>query len=711
MKFPLTLLLSIPFLWASAQSSPYKTFSLPALLDSAEDAQDRSEIGLALNLLTEAKSRLKDNSPQEQWLQYYTIAGTNSFEIRKIPESKASFNKALELAQELNDSAMIATLYSKIANTLIFTGDFKESLKMYELALSYHPNKDGKSYNATTMNMGQAYLGLNQYDKALSLLLKAKDYYQEQEDYRNLAITENNIGEIYRTRIHDNEKAKTHYEKALKINKRIDNKIGLAQNYHNISAMYLDLKQPDSALSYALESKRLKELIGDEGGIASADFNLGCIYHLQGKLEKAITNFNQSLEISSKYQIMEGLFHNNLKLGQIHLELKEYRQSEENLLKALEVARQAGHLELLSDVNHALYDVYKEQGINGKALEYLEELIVINDSIDALDEAQNLDELRTKYEADLAEAENLALREKEKVQAINIASQQKLLYLTIGSIIMLLLAGIWLIKMLRQRNQALRSEKHGKAELELQHKKLQQSEIELLKSNDLKNKILSVLGHDLRNPLSNISTLLGSMTSASYSEEEFSKVFDYLKKQTETTLITLQEILAWARLQMNEEGMVIENIEASELISEIISLYDHSFKNKQISVKISAPEIYFQGDRNQMKSVFSNLISNALKFSKKGSKIGVDVSTNGDKIIFNITDSGMGLAPEVLENLNKRTKIISKTGTSGERGTGIGLRIVSDFIEVHNGTLNFKNNELIGATVTVVLPLKQADKG
>ncbi len=276
-----------------------------------------------------------------------------------------------------------------------------------------------------------------------------------------------------------------------------------------------------------------------------------------------------------------------------------------------------------------------------------------------------------------------------------------------ASIILLILAAVWLISVQRQRNSALASKLRGKAALEIQHQKLKESEERLQKTNDLKNKILSVLGHDLRNPLNNISTLLSTATSANLSQSDLTEILNYLKKETDVSHIILKEILAWARLQMDEEGKYIEPIDAHELIEEIIAVHNHKAQEKLIAFNTTNGAVEFWADRNQMKSVFSNLVFNAIKFSKKAGQITVDISQNENEVIFKITDSGKGIDAMVLENLNKRNKIISEDGTGGERGTGIGLRIVNDFVEDHHGSLCFENNTEGGATVTVKIPLRQ----
>ncbi len=706
MRFSLLFILSLLLRCLTAQPGSAKSSDIYQMLENAEAKLDASDYNGVNEILQLLESRIDSNTPPQTRYAYHKLNGMRLFAIRNIPEAQNKFRLALKIAKELNDSVNIALVTSELGNTYTLQGAYKEALEHYNISLSYFPEKNS-SYTNTLMNMSLTYKGLNQYDKALSVLTKGRIIYENAGDYRSLGTLENNIGEIYRDHIKDLNQARNHYHRAIVANKKAKSEAGLAQNYHNLAAMFLDLKNTDSALYHARLSMQIKENLSDEGGLASANYILGDVYFQKGNHPKAIRHFNQSLELSKQYQLMEGIYYNSLRLGQLYQKQGDFSQSEPFLLVSKDVAEGSEDLQIIGASYKQLYELYKEKGDYKRALKYNEKLQNIGDSLSKLRTAQNLDELRTQYEADLAKSENLILREKEKAQEANISSQRNLLYISVASIVLLLLSAVWLISILRQRNRALTNEQQSKAELEIQHLKLKESEDRLQKTNDLKNRILSVLGHDLRNPLNNISTLLGAVSSADLKENDFTEVLGFLQKETDVSQIILQEILAWARLQMDEEGKIIETINAKELIAGITTLHSHSARQKGIRIHTSGSSIELSADRNQMKSVFSNLVFNAIKFSKKNSAINIDIEEDNQKAIFRITDSGKGIDPKVLENLNKRHRVISESGTGGERGTGIGLRIVNDFVEAHGGTLQFRNNEEAGATVTVIIPLQQ----
>lgn len=676
------------------------------LFDSIEDLIDDQQYAEAEKRLTQLKARLGKHADAQSLFGYHRHNGSLLFARGNVSEAIAEFESALEVAHKIQDSLKIGLINSELGNTYAMQGNYKSALEHYNIALKLLA-KDSRSYNNTIFNMSLTYRGLNQYDKALKILAEGKAYFAKKKDYRNLGVLENNMGEIYREDLVDLELAQVHYRKAIAANIKAGSNKDLSQSYHNMANVFINLNQLDSALHYAQLSMLIKKKLGHEGNMARAHFLLGDVYNNMQKADLAVEHFNKSLALCKKYQLLEGIYHNHSNLGQVHLQRGNLVKSEKHFLAAAQVAESSEDLHIVSSSQRDLYELYKKKGDFKKALHYNENLALLTDSMAQLKAEQNLNEIRTKYEADLAQSENDVLKEKEKVQNMQIAGQQRLLILSAIFITLLILVSVWLLKILRQRNTALAGELKSKAEIEEQHKKLLQSEKELQQSNDLKNKILSVLGHDLRNPLNNISTLLGAMSSSGLTEAEAEQVLTYLKKETEISHIILKEILAWARIQMMEEGKYIETINAHSLVNEVIDIHSHKAREKSITITTDGDSVEFLADKNQMKSVLSNLIFNGIKFSKRGGDVHVHIDKDEQYVQFLISDSGVGIAPHVLENLNKRHKVILENGTGNERGTGIGLRMVNDFVEDHKGTLKFANNTDGGALISVYIPLQQ----
>lgn len=709
MKQLITFFFCIFLFYAQSQPKVYPNLSLEQLLDSASLLQENLQLQKVKGLLQEASNRLDKDSPKELWYMYYETNGSNLFELRNIPEAKKSFENALSIAKQLEDSTRIGVAYTHIANAENISSNYKAAIELFEKGISYLTKNDEVKYNSTLMNMSNAYSGLNEFEKALSALVEAKNYFTRKEDLNKIGSIENNLGEIYRINIKDYKNARIHYRWAIDANEKANNLPGLAKNYHNLAASYLDENNADSAIFYLKKSINLKEEYGDEGAMASANYLLGSTYVKSGQYEKAIEYYNLSMEQCKRNGLEQGIFHNYISLGETYFGLKNYTKSEEMLLASLSIGEAAGQLSMLESVYTGLYEVNKAAEDYKDALHYLEKKQSVIDSIHQIQEKQNFAELRTHYETDLAEAENKFLREQEIVQNQKLSLQQKLLYISVSSIVLLLLVGMWVVKSLKQRNTAYRKEKESSDALAEQYQKLKKSEAELAESNDLKNKILSVLGHDLRSPLAGISSLLSTMSAAEITREELQDIVGHLKKEVDVSLTTLHEILAWARLQMNEMTKQTQKIDATELLNEVLSIYEPNIRAKLLDVQVDVtPKTELWADYNQMRSICGNLLSNAIKFTPSKGNITIAVKEEPDFTEITFCDSGLGIPENVLENLNNRGGLISNQGTSGESGTGIGLRIVTDFVDAHNGKLHFNNNTDVGTTVSVRIPTSKS---
>ncbi len=693
-----------------AQDFDISDLKLCNVLDSAKKCNKQSNIAQAEVWLKRALPMLKTNASKADWFTYRYTMATNLFNKHEIVKARAELDSALQIAFDLNDSTKLSKCYQSIANTYSVEANFREALKQYQKSLSYSSYDTESNYHATLMNMTHAYIGLNQHDKAIENLTKTKDYFLKTKNYRSLAVTENNIGEIYRENFKNYEKAKAHYLRAIAANNQVADKAGLAMNYHNLAIIFSYYNQMDSARYYAVLSKQLKEGIGDEGGLASSYHLLAGIYNDEGNPSKAEEYYLKALGICENRGIAKGVFYCHLDLGQLYFDSGELVKSTNHYKVAEKIAVKSGEFTTLSRVYSGLYSLNKKKGKVAIALTYLEKTKNIDDSIHSTLNNQHLDELRASYEVDMAEAENELLKEKEQSQSQALKDQEEKLYLSIGFILLLLAGGVWLISLLRQRNQAHKNEKASKELLAQKLEELLQSEEQLAQSNSLKDKILSVIGHDLRSPMVAIAGLIDTMSAVEVTREELSELLVHLKKGIDTSLVTLQEVLAWSRLQMNEEGLKMEDLNLPEMLDEVLDIYEPNLRAKRIDLKTEIDaNLKLTADKNQVKSIVGNLLSNAIKFSPKDGNILISLKNENNHISFHIKDEGKGISETVLANLNSRDQIITVEGTDGEEGSGIGLRIVSDFVNAHKGNLYFKNNEQIGSTVTVSLPKPSAN--
>jgi signal transduction histidine kinase len=675
------------------------------LIESAIDALNDGDYNKSSNFLSLARPSVDSLSSTFLLYKFYNTSGSLAFSRRQIAESQQAYTKAISAARKLQDTAFLVASYSGMANALLVDNKYKKALVYQNEAISMLKQDKNQTYYGLLSNMSIAYKQSQDFDNALAALLEVEKYFNKQNDYKSLAIVHNNLGELYRENFNDYERAKIHYHKAVKFNLETNNIHQLSQNYHNLSLANNSLKLTDSAFYYVNKSIEIKTEIGDLGGLATNNHALGLIQMEVKQYDAAIRSFQKTLEISEQFGITPGLYYGNMGIGDAYLAKGNRSEALKYYMKVEEVVSQTDSHEMKGSIAGKLVEFHKDNKDFEKALYYSERLKAIEDSIAAIKSNERLDELRVQYETSLAQSENEILREREASQQEQIRLQSVFLIILSASMIVLVFMLFTVIRTQRQKKSAYKEVSITSDELKKQYEIVKQRESELKRQVALKDKIFSVLGHDLRTPLANIAGLIDSMTQIDLTPDELEFMLKHLRGETNASLKTLENILQWARLQMNDKSVNIKELDEDEIIIEIIKNFESNTLAKGINVSfVNKSNSILKADENQFRSITNNLIANAIKFSPIKGEVKVTFKEEKDYFVFTVSDQGKGIDNSTIKNLETREELMSTYGTEGEKGTGIGLRIVKDFINLHNGLLEFSKNEPSGTIVTVKIP-------
>ena len=226
--------------------------------------------------------------------------------------------------------------------------------------------------------------------------------------------------------------------------------------------------------------------------------------------------------------------------------------------------------------------------------------------------------------------------------------------------------------------------------------------------NQEKNVLLSILSHDLRNPLNQLKGLLYLQEQNLLTQEEFQSMSQQIAESTNILLSMVDGLLAWVKNNM-EEGIKLnmQLLKFEDVLSNVLREFKALMNEKNISVEVDIPEkLIVYADENALGTVLRNLISNAIKFSYTNSNIKINASEllNPNYIRINIEDQGLGIPKEKLDSLFKQTgRKVSTSGTNGEKGFGIGLQLCSSFLKKMGGHISVKSIQEKGSTFSVDL--------
>ena len=238
-------------------------------------------------------------------------------------------------------------------------------------------------------------------------------------------------------------------------------------------------------------------------------------------------------------------------------------------------------------------------------------------------------------------------------------------------------------------------------------RKIEEQNIQLEKLIATKDKFFSIIAHDLRGPVGNLSTSLGLLTDEYEKLDEKTKqglLLD-LKKSSDKTYQLLENLLLWSQVQRKSIAYKPNNIVLNDLVAENIDLMKLNAQNKQIDISTSIPKgLKIYADSYMVDMILRNLLHNAIKFTPDEGKISILAYKDDKKVEIAISDTGIGIKKENLAKLFRIEHNYFATGTNGEKGSGLGLILCKELIEKHHGNIIVKSESGKGTTFLFSLP-------
>ncbi|MEJ0029405.1 MAG: sensor histidine kinase [Bacteroidota bacterium] len=266
---------------------------------------------------------------------------------------------------------------------------------------------------------------------------------------------------------------------------------------------------------------------------------------------------------------------------------------------------------------------------------------------------------------------------------------------------------------LEAKEQALLREHQENERLErevsLRTEEIRLKNAQLEESNNIKNKLFSIVSHDLRGPLISLQGILDMVSMDSLSPEDIKKFTDKVGVRLHYTADFLDNLLQWSRMQMQGETFVMmpEKFPLQHLLISSTQVLRGEADRKNIRLSVDAPAIDVYADMTMLQTVVRNLVSNALKFTYPAGKIELTAEQQNGFVAVRISDTGIGISEENIQKLFTLHGV-TKPGTQLEKGTGIGLAVCKEFVERNGGTINVKSVLGSGTTFEFTIPTDPA---
>lgn len=229
---------------------------------------------------------------------------------------------------------------------------------------------------------------------------------------------------------------------------------------------------------------------------------------------------------------------------------------------------------------------------------------------------------------------------------------------------------------------------------------------QLVKANTVKDRLLSVMSHDIKSPINSLRGILQLYNRGAIGQEEFGKFAQQVESDLNKTGLLVENILHWTNSQIKGIQVNNEKFNLHTLVEENKQLFQTVATKKNIAIRHNVPDnLPLTTDRNILNMVLRNLLANAIKFSHENGAITVHVEIIDKMLTLSVSDTGMGMDEDTLQQLLIPKKTVSKIGTQHERGTGLGLTLCRDYLASLGGSLSIESLLGKGSTFTITIPL------
>jgi two-component system, sensor histidine kinase and response regulator len=574
-------------------------------------------------------------------------------------------------------------------------------------------------------NVGRFYKDNGKFDVAIEYHFKALKISKEINDGPEVAKALLNIGMVLGEQGLP-EKALDFYLESVKISEEINEPLGRAIAYNNVGCLYHKLKDMDKALEAFKKALTARQELEDETGMAAAMNNIAVAYKAKGNYKNALEYFSKSLTLFKKHEDIHDYGLVLLNMGEIYEYYKEYDKALLFYNEGLKSAKRAKSNKKIVDAYNKLAQLYERQNNFKKAYEYEKLSLTYKDSLFNEKVARQIAENAMRYELEKLQKEFQLVISKKEVEMLNHKSRinelelktskyQSYLFIS-GLIIFMTFALVLYIRYKSKKKLTNKLEEHNNTvisqnvELQRMYARLATSENELRKLNTTKDKFFSIISHDLRSPLNTLSGFLHIIRNdvQNLSQDEIKSLTTQIERSIRGLLGLLDNLLKWSLSQMGSIEYNPQKVNIKEVIDENIALLGPNAKSKNILLEVKVSDhIYARADMNMIQLVVRNVLSNAIKFTNINGSIKIKAVELNDQIKIFIEDNGVGISKEDQHKLFVLgNQFVS--GTSNEKGTGLGLYLCKEFMEKNGGSIEVESETDQGTVFILRLP-KESD--
>ena len=577
-----------------------------------------------------------------------------------------NYNKSKRLYKQINDTLGIAKINNNIGIIEIKRGNYVSGLENSLSAIKVFENRHlREDLSSAYNNLAEAYFNTHQIDKALEFNVKALNVREQLRDSLGIKSSTKNIAMLYSMR-KEHRKAIEYYENVLRMLNPKQDQALRGEILPRIGNEYLQFKDYDNANKYLAEGLQYNRSINNKDGMLRTLNSIGQLNLEQGNLKVA------QMHIAEAYNYAKGT------TDKIEV-LKNYRL----LMK-------------IDSTNNNFQSAYNWQRQYFSLKEELE-------SQDLPKIPVNTDSIKEGMSSSIDDFDDISSLEKNIENENQVKKLKAISYILVAAFITVLTI-LLLIYLKRKNTLRYTQELEEKNEqIQIQNEAILEQTHHLEEINKVKDRLFSIVSHDLKDSISSIKGFLDLLKEDSISKEEFNELIPELSENANNASLLLYNLLNWSKSQMQNLEPSPEMFNIQEVFHNKISLVEQKVEQKRIVVIDESQRDFVYADKSMIEIVIQNLITNAVKFSRVGDIITIsNRSQNGNALIC-VEDTGVGISKENLSKLFKNNNFTT-IGTKNEKGTGLGLTICKELVELNKGRIWVESTQNVGSKFFIELP-------
>ncbi|WP_295718135.1 tetratricopeptide repeat-containing sensor histidine kinase [Mucilaginibacter sp.] len=552
------------------------------------------------------------------------------------------------------------------------------------------------------LNLGHVYWAQSYYPISLFYLKSALTYIPQDKPLI-LAECYNSLGRTY-LELKNYKEAKSNVDISAKYAGK--DALMLGEFYSEQALILIRMQDYNNAIPASMQALTYFKQAKDDGNISIVYTRLGSIHHYKKNYPKAIAYADTAVRMSFKTGNKRLRAKTSIEFAVLYNELKQYDKAIGYAQKGARLSDSLGLMEGISSAYKAMVVSFEQKHDLLNALTYQKKYSAALDSLNVYNKRHNT-ELIQNYFTFNARLNEIAAIERKGKEAKEKIHFQTIIIITLAISLLVVLIALYITYYSYNQKKLLSKSLCRQQEaLIIQKNLIEEQALNLAAVNKLKDKLLAVIGHDLRTPFANLRNIMGLFEDDDLNLEDMHGLMKKMEPVIKGAELTLSNLLEWAGSQIRGINISPSAINIYAIGQEMAQIYSYQLLQKNIEFQnVAITGNFVKADEKHIKVVIGNLISNAIKFTDDNGTVSLSSRIDKNELIININDTGKGIAHEQQLKLFGFNSHFTENGTMGEVGTGIGLFLCKELVEFNGGRLWVTSEVNKGSTFSFSLPL------